>query len=748
MASWQHFGNGNDQNDLHVDGFEVANARAGHDAAISTSNEDYLDRWPIAHSMYKAIKTAHRGYSTRIGLYGEWGAGKTSLLNLLRDIAVRQGDVVIHVSAWRAAEADSFMTTLSREMNAEIKRRNKKTSLGFKLKRLIHKCSLGYIDIAEATGQAAGKLDGDLSQMITASAAFTGAIAKSVEQRLSLSSETVEQLRELLKEHQVIVFIDDLDRADPRILPKTLMNLREYLDWPGFAFVLAFDKDIITRSLDDYSVAFSSARQPFLDKIIDVAYDLKVPPKHLSVRMAEQILEQYCEFIPLNARNAAAQFFPNNPRKIKSVARELSGLRQSAVRHGESELRWEAIIIQTLLRRESEALVEVVERTLIGKGKPSLGIAFDREKKNEAATLLINAMRASGYEPDSLEFERLHKLIVKLQGLRVFQDPEQITYEMQLATHAPCFTQQEVGQLIEEWSASVDDQCLACALTLSQKQALIDPFEVSLKLLNMTLDQYAICTRQLRVPKVKSHRDGSLALAERISQFLINLIKQDRINDLVLASGDLEFCSRALEISINNSEHYNADEILLRVLERQLVRRTAELCSEKVSLFYRCSRYNKRSGLPELAMIAQKLTANAAVENILELFTTVNGIYLSQLGGDENQRADMLRDKDSLLYSKTHAPKLLDLWRDIGSSEQQSILAKNSLDYLNMIANRMDGFSSFSNDHIELIAACWGAVTREQWLSSGIADLESLWRQLKIWEVDVKRLPFADIEEK
>lgn len=125
MTLRQSSGSGKDQNATHVDGFEVANTQAGHDAAISTYSEDYLGRWPIAHSMYKTIKAAHGGYSTRIGLYGEWGAGKTSLLNLLRDIAVAQGDVVIHVSAWRAAEADSFMTALSREMNAEIKKRNK-----------------------------------------------------------------------------------------------------------------------------------------------------------------------------------------------------------------------------------------------------------------------------------------------------------------------------------------------------------------------------------------------------------------------------------------------------------------------------------------------------------------------------------------------------------------------------------------------------------------------------------------------
>jgi hypothetical protein len=47
----------------------------------------------------------------------------------------------------------------------------------------------------------------------------------------------------------VIVFIDDLDRATPELLPKLLLSLREILDLPGFTFVLAFDNEIVADGL-------------------------------------------------------------------------------------------------------------------------------------------------------------------------------------------------------------------------------------------------------------------------------------------------------------------------------------------------------------------------------------------------------------------------------------------------------------------------------------------------------------------
>ena len=56
------------------------NARGGgYDAARSARNEDQLNRWPIAQEIYRIASSGPRDWSVRIGVYGEWGSGKTEV---------------------------------------------------------------------------------------------------------------------------------------------------------------------------------------------------------------------------------------------------------------------------------------------------------------------------------------------------------------------------------------------------------------------------------------------------------------------------------------------------------------------------------------------------------------------------------------------------------------------------------------------------------------------------------------------
>ncbi|PNB74238.1 hypothetical protein C1X64_10975 [Pseudomonas sp. GW456-E7] len=725
-------------------GVELANSRSGHDAAKSSREDDDLDRWPVAHSMHRAIRTTPPGFSTRIGLYGEWGAGKTSVLNFLREIALEQGDVVVHVSAWRALDADSFMGTLSEEMSAEIKKRRIKTPQKMTLKRWVASIASGITGLSDMTGQAAGKVDNDLATMVSMGAALTGSVVNTIKKRLNLSPLELEQLRSLLKSHHVIVFIDDLDRADPAILPKTLMTLREYLDWPGFAFVLAFDKEIIVRSLDEYSGAFSSSRQPFLDKIIDLEFELKPLSRDLTARLAERAMAQCCDFIPEGVRISSAQWFPDNPRQVRGIARELGSLREVAMRHGEGELKWEAIILQTLLRCEVAECVDIVEKELIGKGKPTLGTSFDSERKKEVSEILERVTEASGYEKGSPAFIRLYRLVVKLQGLRVWQAPELIDYEMQLGTHAPCFTQQELGRLIEQWNICIDDQLVVYALQTAAQGAMTDLSDASLRLLNMTLDQYSICTRLISEHKVRAQRELSLARAIRIVRFLCKLVQLEKVEALGFASGHIQICSRMLDMFVALSVRSNqGDEKQLRDMEHQILESVAQRCQDKAGLFHLCFRHNRNTEIPVLAEIVQELTAAAAVADVLGLLTEANGIYLCQLDEASNHRLNLLHDARSVLYTREHKAKLLQVLTYAESAEMRSILAKNSKDYLRLLIDRMPNFGNFCIGQLDVLQACWEAVTREQWLSSGIEEANYLRARLKSYGLEMK--DFAEL---
>ena len=53
------------------------------DLPITKSTEDVLNRGTFAKSLAKTLLQYDQPSSFTIGLYGEWGSGKTSLLNMI-----------------------------------------------------------------------------------------------------------------------------------------------------------------------------------------------------------------------------------------------------------------------------------------------------------------------------------------------------------------------------------------------------------------------------------------------------------------------------------------------------------------------------------------------------------------------------------------------------------------------------------------------------------------------------------------
>ncbi|MFJ1338414.1 P-loop NTPase fold protein [Pseudomonas caricapapayae] len=727
-------------------GAELANTQAGHDAARSRHEEDGLDRLSLAKSMYRTIKATPAGYSTRIGLYGEWGAGKTTVLNFLSDIAQAHNDVVVHVSAWRAEDADSFVTSLSQAMRAKVKALKIAEPWYLKWKHRVSKTSSWLASLSQMTGQAAGKIDNDLGTMVTMGATLTGSVADVVQQRLQLDADDLKQLRALLEAHQVIVFIDDLDRADPVILPKTLMALREYLDIPGFAFVLAFDKTIITQSLKAYSQAFSASRQAFLDKIIDFDFELKALPHNLSAQFAANTLALYCAFIPEESRANAAEWFPDNPRLIRTIARELGSLKDVALRHGQDELKWEAIILQTLLRREVPECAEIVEEKLLGKGAPTLVLAFSQDHKSQAMELLLRALAASGFKQGSEGFTRYSRLAVKLQGLRTFDSPEQIRSEMLLGTREPCYTQKEFLQLVECWDQSQDHRLLAEALETASEAASTSELQAALKLLDLTLDHYVLCIQRMSEQKIIAQRSHCLNQAEQAARFLWGLLQAGDAVYLHEATTRASFGIRMLDLFARFARpDCPFDELWLRCMEGWMMHAVAERCQDQVELFYRCKAYEiKGQGPSSMLPIVQNVyavTASAAVEDAVGLFTATNAIHLCSLEDALSPRLELLRGESSVLYSKPHKQRLLKLLEGMEDREQQYVVAKNALDYLSLHLDRNSDLPRFFASHPDVLNSCWHLVIGEKWRKETNDQLHWMRKRLQERGVDVAILP-------
>jgi len=348
----------------------------GHDAPVAERADDFYDRWPIATAISRVIAASPAPWSTRVGLFGRWGDGKTSVLNFLEKQQREAGHIVIRYNPWGAVSEEEVWRGFGARLIEGLDAHGIKVGLAARLR---HHVKAWRVDLARwlrwgAQAASVAQVPG---------ATLGGEVAASlVEKHLGLTRKDVQHIGGDLGERRVVVFIDDLDRADPALVPRLLLALRELLDFARFAFVLAFDRRIVVNALDrawgpqpapgrpkaaEHPLGgwyrYSGAGCPqlgenFLDKVIDFPFELPEPTQEQVRALAMDQFSKLCPFVPVDALASMVPMLPPNPRRLKLLVRMLSSTRDEALRHEAGELDWEVILLFTLIRAESEALAK------------------------------------------------------------------------------------------------------------------------------------------------------------------------------------------------------------------------------------------------------------------------------------------------------------------------------------------------------------------------------------------------------
>ena len=105
--------------DSMIGGYKLINS----DLPITKSTEDRLNRGAFAKSLAKTILNYSFPSSFAIGLYGEWGSGKTSLLNMVFETIadVDENAVILRFNPWLCADPRQLITQFFKQMAAAIK---------------------------------------------------------------------------------------------------------------------------------------------------------------------------------------------------------------------------------------------------------------------------------------------------------------------------------------------------------------------------------------------------------------------------------------------------------------------------------------------------------------------------------------------------------------------------------------------------------------------------------------------------
>src|ERR1035441_8003958 len=83
------------------------------ESPVSLMSEDLLGRWRLAKDVYAVVSETPKDWSCRIGIYGKWGEGKTSLLRFVETQAQADGLISFWINPSQAESADRKSTRLN-----------------------------------------------------------------------------------------------------------------------------------------------------------------------------------------------------------------------------------------------------------------------------------------------------------------------------------------------------------------------------------------------------------------------------------------------------------------------------------------------------------------------------------------------------------------------------------------------------------------------------------------------------------
>jgi len=253
------------------------------DKPIQSGSDDLLSIEKYAKALASFISSTDTPIT--VGLQGEWGTGKTSLMAILKEILTKEQVATSWVNTW---EYSMF------------RRANETTPAVLKgmLDKLEQNCrNSGTWDVGDETSRRVKKVGRFLSLAanqvlakqtgvdVLRAAEAGGASGENQAEIAAVKQEIAEIIEKLVlspgNPHQrVVFFVDDLDRIQPGDAVEVLEALKNIFDIPHCIFVLAIDYDVVVKGLEGKFGKKTEENErefrSFFDKIIQIPFSMPV----------------------------------------------------------------------------------------------------------------------------------------------------------------------------------------------------------------------------------------------------------------------------------------------------------------------------------------------------------------------------------------------------------------------------------------------------------------------------------------
>ena len=305
---------------------------------VSKGEKDNFGIEPFENGLTKFINNSSTPIT--VALQGEWGSGKTSLMNSLKKSLSDGENSKFHsiwLNTWEYALMKDAQSTLMDIISGLIKEVTNKANLGeTETKKVFSK----FLKIGKSVLKTGVQTAGNTALSGMGDAAVSEFLADSTQGSISEIREDLEQIIEDCIEKDgkqgFIFFIDDLDRIDPPIAVQLLELLKNIFTLRNCIFVLAIDYDVVIKGLEPKFGKLSELNErefrSFFDKIIQVPFSMPVSSYNIddflkeSLRTTDYISEANSKNNELISKFSEISNLSvgKNPRALKRLMNSLS----------------------------------------------------------------------------------------------------------------------------------------------------------------------------------------------------------------------------------------------------------------------------------------------------------------------------------------------------------------------------------------------------------------------------------------
>lgn len=318
-----------------------------YDKPIETEEDDFLGRKRFSQHLGKALLDWKENESLVIAIYGEWGSGKSSVINLANENIKKSlhenKPTIIEFNPWIFSEENNLGYHFFNEIAKELEIKNdtgKDKRIAKKLKFYASLLSLApeenlfaglsskillilglvgisssqimnWLNIPNKWIQNGLLIGGFFLMLLELFKGYLTKLAKFFEMKADYYSKSVSEVKKEIKkellerQRKLVVVIDDIDRLNKSEIRQIFRLIRVNADFPNTIYLLAFDRKIIEKNLEE-QVGVSG--KDYLNKIVQVNFDVPfAKPSKISTFLFKE-LDRILSVLPESAQN----FFSND----------------------------------------------------------------------------------------------------------------------------------------------------------------------------------------------------------------------------------------------------------------------------------------------------------------------------------------------------------------------------------------------------------------------------------------------------